>query len=159
MQDRSLIIIDCKSLMLEQRAIGNVCNSADVKGEKRAFRNGNHVVKAKQPKRTAVELIQMRTGFQIYMIRLRRFHRNEVAILADEQDDANIRAAAVFVELYAVVTGMQKMNVMIGDTVDVQIRHESTFPAKKKRGCVARPAFQLPMFFKSLLNGKGFPLF
>lgn len=159
MQDRSLIIIDRKSLMLEQRAIGNVCNGADVKGEKRAFRDGHHVVKAKQPKCTAVELIQMRTGFQVDVIGLRGFHGDKVAILTDEQDDADIRTAVVFVELYAVVTGMQKMNVMIGDTVDVQIRHESTFPAKKKRGCLARPAFQLPMFFKSLLNGKGFPLF
>ena len=123
------------------------------------IRDGDHVVKAEQTKATVCELHNVLAGLQGGVIRLWRFHRDEVAKPADGEHNADIGAALILIEGDAVVAGMEEVNVRFFDATDKQILRDSTFPAKKKRGCLARPAFQLPVFFKSLLNGKGFPLF
>lgn len=55
----------------------------------------------------------------VRVIRLRRFHRNEILIGADEQNNADIRAALVLIILYAGVSAFEIVNILIFDAVNV----------------------------------------
>ena len=158
-------------LIQKQVAIFGIRLGGDIIFDDLGIRDGDHIVKAEQTKATICELHNVLAGFQIGVIRLWRFHRDKVAKPADGEHDTDIGAALVLIEGNAVVAGVKEVDVRFFDVADKQILQNSTFPAKKKRGCSVRPAFQLPVFlspyltardfrfFSSLLNGKGFPLF
>ena len=146
-------------LIQEQVSILGIRLGGNVVFDDLGIRDGDHVVKAKQTQTTIREFHKMLAGLQVDVIRLWRFHGDEVTKPADGEHNADVGAALGLIEGDTVVAGMEEVNVRFFDVTDKQILQDSTFPAKKKRGCLARPAFQLPVFFKSLLNGKGFPLF
>ena len=158
-EDRELLPVAVVKLIQEQVSILGIRLGGDIIFDDLGIWDGDHIVKAKQTKATIRELHKMLAGLQIDVIGLWRFHRDKVAKPADGEHDTDIGAALVLIEGNAVVAGMKEVDVRFFDVADKQILQNSTFPAKKKRGCSARPAFQLPVFFKSLLNGKGFPLF
>lgn len=68
------------------------------------------------------------------MVGTRRFHWNKILIAVHAENDADIRAALLFIILHARVVGMHIANISIGNAIDFQIFHNSTFPAKKEAG-------------------------
>ena len=59
-------------------------------------------------------------GLEVYMIRLRGFHRDKVFIAALKEDNTDIGAAALLVVLDAAVTAVKKTYVLIRYAVDAQ---------------------------------------
>lgn len=94
--------------------------------EEKVFRR-NHIVESENAIFPAVNAHNMYIAFQLFVVRLRRFHRDEVFVPVDFQNNADIGAAFPFVELYAVVLFVQKFDKSISDSIYSQLFHDNLF--------------------------------
>ena len=94
--------------------------------EEKIFRR-NHIVESENAIFPAVNAHNMYIAFQLFVVRLRRFHRDEVFVPVDFQNNADVGAAFPFIKLHAVVLFVQKFDKSVSDSIYSQLFHGNLF--------------------------------
>lgn len=110
-EDGSLLTVAKTDLIQKQVFILFVRLGRNVIRDDRGGRHGNHIVEAEQTELTAGELHDMFAGTDFCMIRLRGFHRDEILIGINAENDTDIGTALPFIKRNTVIEGMQIVDV------------------------------------------------
>jgi len=112
------ISVDIRCLPAEQLSVLFVRFGVDVKGNERRIRHRKHIVESEETETASIQFHDMYTGFDIGVVRLRGFHRYEISVTTNEENDANIWTAGVLIMLDALVISSQIAYVFILDPIN-----------------------------------------
>ena len=114
-ENRKLLPVAVGNLVQKQIAILHIRLGGKIIRNNCRFRNGNHVIKAKQTETTAVKLQYVFSGFQFGMTWLWGLHRDEITEATNSQDNTDVRTPLPLVEWDAEVARMKERNVGFAD--------------------------------------------
>ena len=166
-----LISVAAVDLVEKKIAVFCIMLGRNIKPNNRRFMDGYHVIETKKAETTIIQLHNMLSGAYVFMIWLGRFQRNKILKATDEKNNADIWAALAFIKRDAIVAGMKISDIFVRMRQRKRLSIIRPPLEKEKRDRQTLSRFSCPCFlssyltarnfrfFRSLLNGKGFPLF